>query len=102
AAEWLIKRAAQKALTAGRERNADGIVHAASKNGFGQRMVRTRAENVRGASHIGLLPGALESLLLPRALAPVNPAVAAQVRTVQVVRAAGHCFSVVPDFAFVG
>src|SRR6266568_8292478 len=98
----LKERAAQNPLPFGRERYADRIVHAACQHRLQAAMVRARAENMRRAADKGLLTGPLVSLFGESAFAPVEPAIGAQERSVQIVGAAGQCLALVPLLAQVG
>ncbi len=98
----LEERRRQNAFAAGRERDLDRIVHATGHDGFHNTAFASAPENVRGARDKFVSAGLIKFLLRPRAFAPIDPAVEAEVRAVQIVGATGHCAGIDPFLAFVG
>ena len=88
-------------LAAGGKDHLDRIIHAAGHDRLDAGTVRAGAKDVRGARDQGRPARSLVSLLGEGTLAPVDPAVRAQVRAVQVVGAAGQRLAVEPDLALV-
>src|SRR5690242_16235601 len=82
----------EDALAAGGEDDFDGIVHAAGHDRLDAGAVGARSEDVGGAGGEFFAVGQRVGLFGERAFAPVNPAVGAQIRSVQIVGAAGEGF----------
>jgi hypothetical protein len=95
---WVLKKGAREepvALTG--KRNFDRVVHASGHDCFDGAACPWSSENVRslGLQYVSI--PRLMLLLSKRPLAPVDPSVDAQVRTMEVVGAVGERLSVKPD-----
>jgi hypothetical protein len=84
------------------EHQLHGIIHATRHHGFHKTLARMSAKHVRGASHQGGSVGDFIGLAGKRSLAPVDPAVGTQIRTVQVIGTARQRLAVKPLFTRVG
>ena len=89
-------------LAAGGEDHVDRVVHAAGHDRLDARSIGPAAEDVGCLGHKRRLAGPRVRLLGKGSLAPVDPAVPAQVRPVQVVGAAGQGFALEPFDSLVG
>src|SRR5687768_4294381 len=102
AAGMLQKGGGEDSLAASRAYHVDGIVHAAGHHWFDARPVWPRAKDVRRAGNKRLAGGERVALLSKGSFAPIDPAVPAQIRSVQVVGAAGQRFAFEPFVTLVG
>ena len=96
------KRRREDAFAARREDDIDRVVHAAGHDWLDAAAVGPASEDVRRLGDERRLAGALIPLLGKRSLGPVNPAVRAEIRAVQIVRAACQGLPLEPLAALVG
>src|SRR5882672_4532077 len=101
-ARMLEKRRGEDALAAGREHDVDRIIHAAGHHRLDSASIRATTKDVSGPSDQGWFAGSLISLLGEGAFAPVNPAVRAKVRAVQIVGASCQGLALKPLDPLVG
>src|SRR5262249_250333 len=85
---WVLQKGrGEDALAARRKHYPDRVIHAARHDRFDAGAVRPATEHVGGARGERAAAGALVGLFRERTLTPVNPAIRALVRPVQIVRA---------------
>ena len=94
AAGMLEERATHEPLARGREDDIHRVVHTAGHYALDSGAVRASAKDVTGAGDEVRLAALLIGLLGEGAFAPVEPTVAAKVRPVKIVGAAGQRFAV--------
>ena len=97
----LEKCGGEKPLTARRKNDVHRVVHAANHHRLVRAARWVAAENMRGTRDTLAAAKRREALLGKRAFAPVNPSIAAKVRPMQIVGAAGQRLALKPFLALV-
>src|SRR5688572_8775715 len=92
----LEKRSTQDPLAGRGKGDTHRVIHSAGENGFEAGPIGARTKNVCGAGHEWLAVAERVTLLGERAFRPVDPAVGPEVRSMQIVRAAGERLAIEP------
>ena len=95
------KSSAEKALTRFTERNAHWIVHTSGNDDFQSTAIGFGTKDVSSSSCVPVPIPQAQGLLLKAALAPVEPTIRCQIRTMQIVPASIDGFTVEPGYPFV-
>src|SRR5262245_16930213 len=97
----LNERSRENALTARRESHIDWIVHSADHNRLSKGAARPASEDMRGTRHQRGFAFAGMCLFPEGTLAPIDPSIQPQIRSMQVVRAIGQRLALKPFLTLV-